>query len=81
MFSVLVTSPLGIPLNVYVSYFGPFDIDLAMKFCSQILTLLNDLHNKKKILHRDIKPSNLLHCSGDQFCLIDLEFRVKLKTQ
>ena len=47
-------------LQSALEFSGPFPEDIIGHIAFQVLTGLQYLHNKKKIIHRDIKPSNLL---------------------
>jgi serine/threonine protein kinase len=47
-------------LQSALEYSGPLPEDVIGHIAFQVLTGLEYLHKKKKIVHRDIKPSNLL---------------------
>jgi serine/threonine protein kinase len=47
-------------LQSALEFSGPLREDLIGHIAFQVLTGLEYLHKKKKIVHRDIKPSNLL---------------------
>ena len=47
-------------LQSALEFSGPLQEDIIGHIAFQVLTGLQYLHNKKKIVHRDIKPSNLL---------------------
>ena len=56
-------------LDELLRKFGTFEPDLALQIISELVNVIDYLHNKMNISHNDLKPSNIL---------LDANFHIKL---
>ena len=62
---------VGLDLQEYLQQRGsPIDYKLALQWLSQVVEILNVVHNQH-VLHRDIKPSNIMLKSDGHLALVD----------
>jgi len=77
-YNILAMELLGDSLETLFIKYKRFDIPTTIKLALDMLTLLEDIHNKN-VIHRDIKPNNFLVGGVDNSILYIVDFGLSKK--
>jgi serine/threonine protein kinase len=56
-------------------------LDLLWKWARNLVSALNYIHVKAKVIHRDIKPDNLMINKKDELVLVDFGIGIKFQDE
>ena len=69
----------GLNLEQYVLEHGPFKEKEAVEIMSQVLEVMQYVHNEK-VVHRDLKPNNIMIRTDGSVCILDFGIAKDLRS-